>query len=251
MTPDAGPNDEERTQTAAPVPLPLARSSSSVGLPLARATVRMRTKPLILAGAGVAIVAAFLLHSLAGPSARPTITIGVLSYTNYGGPILSVRVGVTNVGRVTIRYNPIYFSKDAWVRTESTKGWRTNDIGPYADAPTQPLLLKPGSNTFAALLLPPGTLRWQVGYKIRAASLRERVTLNMPRAWRGYLHPVLIHFLSSREGPEREIESPLFDAPHVEPPSVDGGMPVPLSSTQPRPAATDADRSSFRHEKAS
>ena len=110
--------------------------------------------------------------------ATPTIAVGVLGYNTWGrGPFHSVRVGITNTGRTAIRYNQMNFAGDASLRVESRNGWATRDIGPDALLPLMPALLKPGSNTFAFMLLPEGTLRWQIAYKIQGASLRDRVVL--------------------------------------------------------------------------
>src|SRR5205085_787670 len=108
--------------------------------------------------------------------ARLAIAIGVIDHRSWGqGPSSAVRVGITNTGRAIIRYNQMNFGGDASVRIESRNGWATRDIGPGALFPWMPALLKPGSNTSAVIPLPEGTLRWQICYKIRAASVRERV----------------------------------------------------------------------------
>jgi hypothetical protein len=144
------------------------------------------------------------------PAARPLISIGVLSSRWGKPPSFSVRVGITNTGSTTIRYNQMNFDANAWVRTKSRSGWATRDIGPLTGLPWMPALLRPGSNTYAIILLPPDTVRWQVGYRIRTASLRDRVTSRIPGKRLSRLRPLCERFLSSREGPEQQIRSGLF-----------------------------------------
>jgi hypothetical protein len=179
---------------------------------------------LFVAGAAILLL---LLICYRSPSPKPALAIGVLNMTNFGGPIFSVQVGITNIGGVAISYNPINFSPYAWVRIESLKGWSTNDVGPYRNAGRFPRLLEPGSNTFGALVLPPGTLRWQVGYKVRAASLRHRVTSHLPAGWRRIRTWVGWPF-SNNEGPEQTIESPVFGPPHNEGGAVDAEFAPPV-----------------------
>jgi hypothetical protein len=85
-----------------------------------------------------------------------------------------------------------------------------------------------------------GTLRWRVGYKAQAVSLRERVTERIPLKWRVRLRP-LTERLSNKEA-EHEITSAVFECPHNEPPVVDGGIPARFSFESPWPAATEAGR---------
>lgn len=173
----------------------------------------------------------------------PAIAIGILGYSSWGkGPSLAVSVGITNTGRTTIRYNKINFGGDASVRAELQNGWVTRDIGPMALLPWMPALLRPGDKTKANLMLPKGTLRWQVCYRVRGASLRECVASRIPPKWRGRLRPLCERLLSGREGPEREIVSELFDCPRVEPVGLVDGMPPLFDREAFWPAATGAGR---------
>jgi len=147
---------------------------------------------------------------------KPSISIGVLSYDLWGkGPAFSVRLGVTNTSRTTIRYNQLNFSGDALLRTESQRGWTTRDIGPGAVFPLMPALLPPGSNAPAFILLPADTLRWQIRYPVRAASPRDRVMSRLPPKWRGRLRPLCERVFSAKEGPEQQIASDVFELPLV------------------------------------
>jgi hypothetical protein len=141
------------------------------------------------------------------------MSIGVLNYIWSETPSLLVRVGLTNIGQATIQYNQLNFGGEAWVRAESASGWAVRDAGLLAACPWYPGLLAPGSNISAIILLPPDTLRWQIGYKIRTASLRSLVASKIPRAWRNRLDPLCQRFLSGKEGPEEEVSSGLFECP--------------------------------------
>jgi hypothetical protein len=46
-----------------------------------------------------------------------------------------------------------------------------------------PRLLGPGSNAVFTVVLPPDTLRWQAGFRVRAASLRELAAWNLKSKW--------------------------------------------------------------------
>jgi hypothetical protein len=188
----------------------------------------MRTPRLAIIFASLAFVTFALLYLLARrPAAKPPISIGVFSYDSWGkGPSLTVRIGITNTGRTAIRYNQVNFSGDAVLRTESRKGWTIRDIGPLAMLPLMRALLRPGSNTSAFISLPSNTLRWQVSYHVRAASLRDRVVSRIPAKWHGRLYPLCKRWLSDKEGPEKEIASDVFECPSVLKISNDEGPPI-------------------------
>jgi hypothetical protein len=181
------------------------------------------------------LMVAFLWGSAVRPIARPSIAIGVLSYR--GSRSAVVRVGITNLGHAAIRYNEPNFDPDAWLLTVSRSGLAIRDVGPVNGRPKR-ALLQPGSNTVAFVWLPPDTLRWRVAYKVRHASLRQRVESAVPGKWRSLLYPLCDHLLSDREGPEQEIQSSRFECP----PTVDGGMGILFGSETFWPAATEAGR---------
>jgi len=170
---------------------------------------------VILAVLAIAMVA--LLVSLAGrPVLKPAISIGVLEYSNWGKePSFSVRLRITNTGRIPIRYNQFNFNGKAVLRTESNKGWTDRDIGPYAVFPWMSAILLPGSNTFGNIALPADTLRWQIAYPVRAACQRDRVMARIPRKWTGRLRPICGQLFSDKEGPEQMIASEVFELPYI------------------------------------
>ena len=172
-----------------------------------------RRKMLCIITAG--LLTSGLIWFLARPSSGPEVlSIGVLCYGSWGqGPSVSVRIGITNVGQTTIEYNRLNFSSNAALYVESENGWTTRDIGPLAGLPLMPTLLSPGASTSVSLVLPENTLRWQVGYKIRTASLRDRVSSRTPAKWRVRLQPLLEKLFSGKEGPEQEVRSRVFECP--------------------------------------
>jgi regulation of enolase protein 1 (concanavalin A-like superfamily) len=176
--------------------------------------VRFRSKVASL----VAIAIAFCMVGLELLSApRHRISVGVLSYEPWGGtaPDLMVRVGITNTGFKAIRYNQGNFDGGGCLITESQRGWTNRGIGPGEGLPYLPALLASGSSTWAFLLLPEGTTRWQVRYGVRTASLRETVRWRIPATWRSSrLWLFFGRILSNREGRGEEVRSPVFECPH-------------------------------------
>jgi hypothetical protein len=198
----------------------------------------MRTRSIIAIFTALALlIFAFLWGSAVRPIARPSIAIGVLNYGRESRGF--VHVGITNLGYAALKYKDYTFDPNAWVLTVSRTGIATRGIG-VADGGMRRLLW-PGSNTVASIRLPPDTLTWRVAYKVRNASLRQRVESAVPNKWRSLLYP-LCRLLSDREGPEQEIQSGRFERPHSEPPTVDGGMGLLFGSDTFWPAATEAGR---------
>ncbi len=214
----------------------------------------------VLAAAAALLTLALLWFAVLRSAAAPRIAIGVVSYRLWDGrapqipfrlgtpgtgfrtlqfePIIydrdgrniSVRVGITNTGHVALRYNRINFDGNAQLRVESQTGWTNRDIGPFALMPYLSAVLNPGEHTEAIILLPAGTLRWQVSYKTQAASFRQRVVASLPSKWFPRLYPLCKRFLSDREGPDREITSAVFECPQHERVALPDWTPPPFGS---------------------
>jgi hypothetical protein len=90
--------------------------------------------------------------------------------------------------------------------------------------------------------LPPDCLRWQVGCKIREASLRDRVASTLSSKWRNRLD-LLCQLLPNREGPELEVCSGVFECPDTiwssgrTRPLLDSGVSLAPATDRPRPKA--------------
>lgn len=159
-------------------------------------------------------VALMLWLACASSRRIPTISIGVLSYDiSYKGPFVPALVGLTNTSGATIRCDNLTLNGDAWVRVETVSGWAVRTLDPTAVVSLLPGWLRPGSNTSARLLLPPETLRWQVGCKVRTASMRDSLLSKLPAKWRNRLHPLCERLLSGKEGPKQEMTSGVFECP--------------------------------------
>ena len=186
----------------------------------------MRTRWLasILAALTIGLVA--LLWFLAQrPAARPTISIGVVSYEGRGrnGAASLARLGITNTGRTAICYDPFDFSAGArQLRIESQKGWRVSSgTGLRVGFLEGMFVLRPGAHTTAFVTLPSDARRWQITYRVRSASPRERVLSRIALKWRERLRPFCERHFSGAEGPMEEITSDVFEVPCVLRPSED------------------------------
>lgn len=238
----------------------------SVKLRLTRIRLPALAALAALAAAAALLAFAILWSAVLRSAATPRIAIGIVSYRFWDGrapqipfrlgtpstgfrtlqfePIsydqegrnISVRVGITNTGHVALRYNRINFDANARLRVESQTGWTNRDIGPFALMPYLSAVLKPSERTEAIILLPGGTLHWQVTYKTRAASFRQRVVASLPSNWFPRLYPLCKRFLSDREGPEREMSSAVFECPQHEPVALPDWTPPPFGSDPPWPA---------------
>ncbi len=146
------------------------------------------------------------------PPAKPAISVTILGYTKQGD-LLCVRVSLANLGRASVRYNAGgVFGPDGWLGAESSRGWTQREIGGVI---LSPRLLQPGSNAVFTIVLPPDTLRWQAGFRVRAASLRELAAWNLRSKWFARIWPVCRLVLPDNKGPEQEIRTALFELPLV------------------------------------
>jgi len=173
----------------------------------------MRTRSIVIIfGAAALFILALILVST-NSAAKPPISIGVLSYEPWAekGAPLEVRVGITNRGFKIVRYNRINFDGDARLRTESGNGWTERDFG--SASLVLPALLPSGADTSAGVMLPDGTLRWQIRYHVETASLAESVIARMPRKCLDRLRPLLVRLLP-KKGRWQEVESAVFECPH-------------------------------------
>jgi hypothetical protein len=123
-----------------------------------------------------------------------------------------VTLGITNTGRISIRYNKFDFSGDTALQTESGGRWKTEILNAFAIMPS---LLEPGSSTHATIFLRRNTQRWRVVYGVQAASVRERVLYGLPRSWRRSAYPFCKRYLSDKAGEEVQFVSQVFEVPYV------------------------------------
>ena len=183
--------------------------------------------------AAASLAAALVFLSAVRAAARPRVSITPISYESWAGNKrnLYVRVAITNTGHIALTYHMVNFCDDAWLRTESASGWSHRVIQP-AMALRLAAVLKPGARTTRLIRLPPDTLRWEVGYSIRAASLRQQVEAALPRIWFLRLYSLCGRFLPDREGPKEAVQSTVFEYPQNEPLAMDG-RPMAFDSEEP------------------
>ncbi len=146
-------------------------------------------------------------------SAKPAISVTILGYTRQG-KLLCARVSLANKGRESICYNNGggLLGPDGWLLAESSSGWTHREIGGVILSPS---LLCPGSNTVFTVVLPLDTLRWQGGFRVRAASLREWATWKLNSRWFARLYPLCRWLLPQNKGRQHEITTGLVELPLV------------------------------------
>jgi len=137
------------------------------------------------------------------------VSTSILEYSFDNLPVL----GLTNTGRTTLQCRNSIFNGDVWLRVQTPNGWDVRTLDFIAAASLLPGMLKPGSNTCATILLPSNAIRWQLGYNVRTASLRDDVLSRLGNKWGKRLDPVCKRLFSSKEGPELEIRTEVFECP--------------------------------------
>ena len=190
--------------------------------------------------AAASLAAALIFASAARAAARPRVSITPISYETWTGKPWAgkesnvyVRIAITNTGHIALTYNPMNFCDDAWLRTESPRGWTNQDIHPELAVPALISVLKPGARDIRLIRLPPDTQRWQVGYTVRAASPRLRVLASLPPRWYPRLCGICGRFLPDREGPRQTVQSPIFEYPQNEPLAMVSLLPTSFDSESP------------------
>ena len=173
--------------------------------------MRTRRTAFLLAVFAVGVVV-FLRFVAIRPPAKPAISVTILGYTKQGD-LLCARVSLANLGRASVSYNEGGLAgPDGWLGAESSRGWTLREIG---GAILSRRLLQPGSNAVFTIVLPPDTLRWQAGFRVRAASLRELAAWNLRSKWFARIWPLFRLVLPDNKGPEQEIRTALFELPLV------------------------------------
>jgi len=173
--------------------------------------MRTRRTAFLLAVFAVGVVVCLRFVAIR-PPAKPAISVTILGYTKQGD-LLCARVSLANLGRASVSYNEGGLAgPDGWLGAESSRGWTLREIG---GAILSRRLLQPGSNAVFTIVLPPDTLRWQAGFRVRAASLRELAAWNLRSKWFARIWPLFRLVLPDNKGPEQEIRTALFELPLV------------------------------------
>lgn len=164
---------------------------------------------IVLVGLGLSVLFVFIPTR---PSPKPVISITLLAYTNVGD-FLSARVQIANSGQTVVSYNGslIDFGPVGWLRRESPRGWGDFNFGYASLARNQ--FLPPGSNMEFRVTLPLNTLRWELGFRVRNASLRTRVYWKLQDTWfnRHFRRWAWWRLFPDKPGPEVEVASERFE----------------------------------------
>lgn len=181
-----------------------------------------------LAFTGVILIFAVLGLAIIGinrpPSTRPTVTLTVLGYTNvtdysshafHQGEWIRAQLAMTNEGNMSVSYTDTGDGRTpgGWIKAQTKSGW-TNGPLSWHLSPVFVLVRPKASITFSAWL-PAGTLRWQCGFGIRTASLKERLAWrSFENRWWNRIGPIgwwVIKQLPNKTGPEQEFKSDEYE----------------------------------------
>lgn len=177
----------------------------------------MRAKRTFIILAFVAVVTIALVYCF-GKKPEPHIEISVVKYYENGDPqFQNVTIMVTNNGPVAVWYNHSNRDEPVILLTESRYGWAAEVI--HNEGINVPGLLHRGSAIGFNVVLPEGTLRWQVRYTVWRASSEDIVhdkLTGMESNWGewGYrLDKLGGGLLSTNEGPPQQFLSDVFVVP--------------------------------------
>jgi hypothetical protein len=166
-----------------------------------RSVQKSKRSTAVIAIACAAIMAVTAILLTGAKDAAPNIEFGPATFN------FSPQVGMTALLRLKNTGNAAAFwgFNSSWLAIENDDGWSTNYTRGLR-------FLEPGAQMEMLLFLPPGTKRWQVGCSVRAASIQQRVSFALRGKWDGKLRELAREFLPNRQGPDREISSPIFEA---------------------------------------
>ena len=172
--------------------------------------MRTRRAAFFLALLALGVVA-LLAVGVRRPATQPVISVAVLNYTNWH-EYLCARVRITNQGEASVSYDSTALGPSGWVKAEISTGWNNDSIGAFTGSL---MILQPGSNTEFSVVIPLETRRWQIGFNVRTASMRERAIWNVRDGWwnRTYIFSSWPRLLPDMKGPEREVQSEVFEVP--------------------------------------
>src|SRR5262245_52668021 len=127
------------------------------------------------------VLAGILSLQIAGiPSAeKPAIAISVLGYTNWHEYVCP-RIRLTNRGSSSVSFDGRATGPSGWLKVESANGWAG---GPLSSMTGATEMLRAGSSVVFYAVVPTRALRWQFGFSVRTASLRERAYFSVPGGW--------------------------------------------------------------------
>jgi hypothetical protein len=163
------------------------------------------------------------------PTAAPVASIHLIGYTNFTisnpntnaivypgrGSWLRAEMILTNEGRVSISYGAWGDEPYGWANVQTDEGKTNGYLAPPFTGGTA--LLRPRCAAKFWVILPANTLRWDCGFDIETASVRERAIWRVlesrvyPKVPEPLFYPV--RFLPNKPGPRLEAKSGLLDVP--------------------------------------
>jgi len=179
----------------------------------------LRSKRIFIALACVTAVAIALACYLEIKS-EPRIGINVIKYADPGDHRIPIAiVEVTNNGSVGVLYAHMDPAEPVILRTESRTGSVTDVL--HIEGIGLPRLLSCSSSIGFRVPLPEGTLRWQLRYTVRRASVYERAHNELTGIesrwgeWGYRLDRLGGDLLPTDEGPPQQFWSEVFEVPNV------------------------------------
>ncbi len=155
----------------------------------------------------------FALACVSGTLSKPSIAMGLLEYNGKDNDfgLLCAVVGLTNNGSITVRYDHMYPDEPLVLRTESPTGWVSKTFTSFEKMTISPSFLAPGSNTALYVYLPEGTLRWQIKYVIRRASIQGRIGDEFTGDWGNRLYSLSGNLGLTNEGSPQVFWSDVYE----------------------------------------
>ena len=131
---------------------------------------------------------------------------------------------LTNEGAVSVSYASWGTEPYGWAHAQTAIRWTNGELAPHFTGSST--LVRPHSSSTFRVWLPAGTLRWQCGFSVRSASIRERAAARMfDIGWWNRLSPLSdwgLRLLPFKTGANQEVQSDKYE---VEPVSHNLGKP--------------------------
>jgi hypothetical protein len=157
------------------------------------------------------------------PSLAPTASIHLIGYTNFtsrdtntavfpAGKWLLAQMVLTNEGRASVSYSAWGDEPYGWATAQTVQGVTNGYLAPNFTGGT--VVLRPGLATRFWVILPKNTLRWQCGFEIESASIRERAISRITESTIYRKLPEILFYpvrlLPGKRGPSVEVKSQSF-----------------------------------------
>ena len=187
--------------------------------------VRIAVVTLAIAATLAGVWLAFAWHH--PPTLVPAASIHLIGYTNFTisnpdtnvfvypgrGSWLRAQMVLTNEGRVSISYAAWGDEPYGFANVETDLGTTNGYLAPPFTGGTA--LLRPGGAAKFWVVLPTNTFRWQCGFEIETASVRERAIWRAleSKFYRSIPEPLFypVRLLPDKTGPRVEVKSGLLE----------------------------------------